>query len=125
MLLKALFHGSISIRQKLRNITMATVSAALILACAAVLGSDYLALLSSMRNDLGVLAEIFGSNSTAALAFRDQKAAEEILSALKAKRHIVGACVYGGDGRPFACHLAHHAARGGSRQSPAQLGHDG
>ncbi len=98
----AMFQGNLSIRQKLRNIIMSTVCAALILACAAVLGSNLAALLSSMRNDLGVLAEIFGSNSTAALAFGDQKAAEEVLSALKAKGHIVGACIYSPDGKPFA-----------------------
>ena len=45
---------------------MATVGAALTLACAAFLIYDQLSFRDSMRSDLGVQAEIFGSNSTAA-----------------------------------------------------------
>src|SRR5438552_4045160 len=93
---------SLSIKQKLRLIIMVTVGAALILACAAVLGYDYLAFRDSIRNDLGVLAEIFGSNSTAALSFGDQKATEEILAGLKAEPGIVAACIYSSDAKPFA-----------------------
>src|SRR5258708_1027161 len=92
---------SLTIKQKLRYIVMTTVGAALILACAAMLAYDYFAARSSMRNDLGILAQIFGSNSTAALSFRDQKATEEILAALKSKPHIVGACIYEADRRLF------------------------
>src|SRR6266852_113673 len=97
-----MINRSLTIKQKLRYIIMTTVSAALILACAAVLGYDYFSLRNSMRNDLAVLAEIFGSNSTAALSFGDRKATEEILSALKSKRHLVGACVYSADHKLFA-----------------------
>ncbi len=98
---------SLSIRQKLRLIIMVTVAAALVLACAAVQVSDHLSFRDSMRNDLGVLAEIFGSSSTAALSFADQKATEEILLGLKAKTHIARACIYylddrSPDGQPFA-----------------------
>lgn len=95
-------HHSLSIKQTLRLIIMVTVGVALVLASLAVVGYDYWAFRSSMRNDLDVLAEIFGSNSTAALSFADQKATEEILSGLKAKRHIVGACIYSLDGNLFA-----------------------
>ena len=99
---KARARRSLSIKQKLRLITMVTVSAALIVACVAVLGYDYIAIRASMQNDLGVLAEIFGSNSTAALSFGDRKATEEILSGLKAERHIVRACIYSSGGQLFA-----------------------
>jgi Periplasmic sensor domain len=47
-----------------------------------------------MRGDLDVLAEIVGSNSTAAIGFADRRAAEELLSALKGKKHIVAAVIY-------------------------------
>jgi signal transduction histidine kinase/CheY-like chemotaxis protein len=99
---KAVTHRSLSIKQKLRLIIMVTVGVALVLASLAVVGYDYWAFRASMRNDLDVLAEIFGSNTTAALSFADQKATEEILSGLKAKRHIVGACIYSLDGDLFA-----------------------
>jgi signal transduction histidine kinase/DNA-binding NarL/FixJ family response regulator len=99
---QAVTHRSLSIKQKLRLIIMVTVGAALVLACAAVLTYDYLAFRASMRNDLEVVTDIFGSNSTAALSFADQQATEEVLAGLKAKRHIVGACIYSSDGRLFA-----------------------
>src|SRR5216684_8219853 len=93
---------SLSIKQKLRLIIMVTVGAALMLACTAVLGYDYVTFRDSVRNDVSVLAEIFGSNSTAALSFGDRNATEEILSGLKAERGIVAACVYSSDNKPFA-----------------------
>jgi hypothetical protein len=58
-----------------------------------------------MRADLGVLAEILGSNSTAALDFRDQDAGAELLSGLHAKQHIVAAYLYLADDRLFASYL--------------------
>ncbi len=50
---------------------MATVTAALLCACAAVLVYDRIAARDSMRNDLEVMAEMLGANSTAALSFED------------------------------------------------------
>jgi signal transduction histidine kinase/DNA-binding response OmpR family regulator len=91
-----------SLQRKLQVIIMVTVGAALILACAAFLAYDLVAFGGSMRRDLETLAEILGSNSTAALTFGDQKAARELLSALKAKPHILTACIYSTDGKPFA-----------------------
>ena len=63
---------------------------------------DQIAARREMRSDLDVLAEIVGSNSTAAVTFGDRRAAEELLSGLKAKKHIVTAVIYSDDGKPFA-----------------------
>jgi signal transduction histidine kinase/DNA-binding response OmpR family regulator len=81
---------------------MVTVTLALLCACAAVLAYDRMAARSSMRNDLDVLAEMLGANSTAALSFDDGSVAEEILSTLRAKRHIVAADIFTARGRPLA-----------------------
>ncbi len=94
-----------SIQQKLRLIIMATVGVALMLACGLVLAYDYADFRNSMRNDLVLLAEIFGSDSTAALTFGDHKAAWQLLSELSARHHIVAGCIYSADGRPFASYL--------------------
>jgi len=59
---------------------------------------------------LATLADVVGQNSTAALNFNDQAAAEEILAALKAESPIVIACLW--------IHLAAY-----SRLTPAKLGH--
>jgi len=109
---KAETHRCLSIKQKLRLIIMVTVGVALVLASLAVVGYDYWTFRTSMRNDLEVLAEIFGSNSTAALSFADQKATEEILSGLKAKRHIVGACIYSNEGDLFATYRRQPESQG-------------
>src|SRR5437868_11272791 len=98
----ATHYRNLSIKHKLRLVIMATVSSALMLACAAVLFYDQIAARESMRNDLSVLAEIFSANSTAALSFNDGPAAEELLSALEAKRHIMSAFIYRPDGTVFA-----------------------
>src|SRR5208282_6119456 len=87
-------YRNLSVKHKLRLIIMFTVGTALVLACAAVVAYDQIVARKDMRNDLAVLAEIVGSNSTAAVTFRDQRAAEELLSGLRAKRHIVAAFIY-------------------------------
>ena len=109
-MIKPVPYRHLSIKHKLQLIIMATVAIALLLACGAVLFYGGFFLRESMRNDLGILAEIFGSNSTAALSFGDHKAAEELLSGLKAKRPIVAAFLYGTDGHVFAVYR-----RGGER----------
>src|SRR5262249_37071921 len=58
----------------------------------------------SMVRDLSMLAEVIGDNCTAALEFDDRHAAEETVGALRADPHVVAACVYGRDGRPFAAY---------------------
>jgi hypothetical protein len=85
-----------------RLIIMATVGLALIFACASVLAYDYVTFRNSLRSDLVLLAEIFGSDSTAVLSFGDHKAALQLLAELKARRHIVAGCIYSADGTPFA-----------------------
>ncbi len=102
------------IKLKLQVIIMTTVGVALVLACASVLALDQIAFRNSIRNDLDVLAEMLGSNSTAALSFGDRESVEELLSGLRAKRPIVGAFVYGADGAIFASYQ-----RGSARPAPA------
>jgi two-component system, sensor histidine kinase and response regulator len=95
-------YRNLPIRHKLRLIIMSAVTGALVFSSAAVLGYNQLALREDMRNDLSVLAEIFGANSTAALTFGDQRAAEELLGGLRAKQHIVAAFIYDPNGKQFA-----------------------
>jgi signal transduction histidine kinase/DNA-binding response OmpR family regulator len=95
-------YKNLSVRHKLRLIIMATVTAALLCACAAVLVYDRIAERDSMRNDLAVMAEMLGANSTAALSFEDAKVGDEILSSLRVKRQIVAARILTPAGRSLA-----------------------
>ncbi|HZR32886.1 MAG TPA: response regulator [Terriglobales bacterium] len=97
----------VSISAKLTTIIMAISSVTLLLGCLGVGIYDLLDLRRSMANDATILAGIIGSNSTAALSFNDAKAAEEVLSGLRAEPHIVSACIFTAKGEPFALYSRH------------------
>jgi two-component system, sensor histidine kinase and response regulator len=95
-------YRNLAVKHKLRLIILFAVVAAMVPASIAVVTYDQLAARQAMLSDLDTLAEIVGSNSTAAVTFGDRRAAEELLSGLKVKEHIVAAVIYAGDGKPFA-----------------------
>jgi two-component system sensor histidine kinase/response regulator len=98
------WYRNLAIKHKLRIVIMVTVGVALVLACVAVVESEQFLYRAAMDDELEVLAQMFGSNSTAALSFGDGKAAEELLSGLRAKRPIVQAYLYVATGQPFAAY---------------------
>lgn len=102
---------NVSIRRKLTLLGVTTSVLALLLACAAFVLHDAATFQRKLELDLHALADVIGSNSTAALTFDDPAAAREALSALQAEKHVVSACIYGKDGAPFAAYV-----RGGSEQ---------
>jgi signal transduction histidine kinase/DNA-binding response OmpR family regulator len=95
-------YRNLPVKLKLHLIIMGTVCTALLLACAAVLVYDHVVLYTTAENDLGILAEIFASNSAAALTFDDPRAARELLAGLKARRSIESAVIYSANGNVFA-----------------------
>jgi len=108
-----------SLRGKLTAIIMITSSVAVLVACTVFALYDVTTFRRSLESELGTVAEITGSNMTAALTFGDAKAANEILSSLGIQTHIVESCVYGADGTVLA-----EFRRGGSKESftpPAPL----
>jgi PAS domain S-box-containing protein len=92
----------ISIRHKLVFVILLTTASALLLMNAALILYDISKTKRSLLNSLIVQAKITGSNSTAALAFNDKTAAEEILSSLQASPNITHAIIYAQDGSVFA-----------------------
>ena len=60
---------------------------------------------TALIEKVATLADVIGTNSTAALTFNDQKSAEATLSALSAESEIVGAAIYAKDGTLFALYL--------------------
>jgi PAS domain S-box-containing protein len=94
-----------SIRYKLTGlfVTMASIAA---LTVSVAMGTfDFFGLRRAMSQDLGLLAEVLARNSTAALTFRDAKAAQDVLAALRAEPSITAACIYTDDGKPFATYV--------------------
>jgi PAS domain S-box-containing protein len=95
----------LSIRSKLTLIVMVTTCTAILLACGAFFAFDIHTLRQSRTHDLETLAEVLGSNSTAALAFNDPTAAREVLQSLSAKEHIMAAGLYRSDAAIFATYV--------------------
>jgi len=98
------------IRHKVNLLIVAASVIALIIAGIGVVVYDLTTLQPRALRDLAAQAALIRINTTAALAFQDQRAATENLATLKAKREIASATLYGPDGRIFATYAR---ARGG------------
>ena len=96
------FLENLSIRRKLTLIITVTTCVAILLASGAFMAFDIFNFQRSSRDDLQTLAQVLGYNSTAAMSFNDPASGNEVLEALSAKRHILGACVYRSDGELFS-----------------------
>ncbi|MGH9713455.1 MAG: response regulator [Candidatus Acidiferrales bacterium] len=96
------FHRETSIRQKLTRIVMLTCGIAILAACSVFAAYDVTTYRRTMASDLSTVAEIVGGNTAVALTFNDPESAHETLNSLRAKPHVVEACIYGPDGRIFA-----------------------
>jgi len=94
--------GDKPIRQKLMAILRLTSGVVVVLSCAAFLVYAVLSFRQTTLKNLSTLGAIIAANSTASLAFQNEADAREILSALRAEPHIVGAALYDKDGRLFS-----------------------
>src|SRR6267143_1595474 len=90
------------IKRKLMTMLLLTSAVALVVTGTAFFVYEYLAFRSSAVRELATLGAIIAANSTAALAFQNQDDATEILSALRAERHVVRAALYDKNGRIFS-----------------------
>ena len=89
------------IRRKLMLIILLTSLVLMLLMRGAFLAYEYVTFRQTTLRHLTTLGEILAAYSTRALAFENPDAAQEILSALKAERHIVSAGLYDRQGRLF------------------------
>src|SRR5712675_7793 len=111
----------LSLRRKITMVIMVNTFAAL---CAAGIAfAEYgVHRFKELRlEDLNALANILGTNSTAPLAFKDPKSAQDILQALAAKPHILAAVIYDEDGDPFA---VYHRGTSADRFVPPRIEND-
>jgi PAS domain S-box-containing protein len=91
-----------SIRGKLTGIIMITSTTAVLLACAGFTVTGLRGFRQRLIADIGTIARVIASNSTAALAFNDHMAAREVLGALQAKPAVIAAAIYNHRGELFA-----------------------
>jgi signal transduction histidine kinase/DNA-binding response OmpR family regulator len=97
----ALFRDA-PIGSKLTRIAMLTTGVALLLSSGAFATYQVVTFRRALTREMQSLAGIIAANSAAALAFRDEQAAYDMLAALSADPRIAGAALYTADGQAFA-----------------------
>lgn len=90
------------IRQKMLALTLLICGSVLCVVVAALFTFQVLNFRSNFERDTATLAVIIANNSTAAMAFRDEQAATEVVGALQAKPTVVSASLVLPDGTLFA-----------------------
>jgi two-component system, sensor histidine kinase len=90
--------------RKLSTTALVTSGVALLAACTVLATYDYVSSRSRLVRDVTMLADIVGTNSTAALTFRDAEAAAETLRATSVNVHILDARLFTPDGELLAAY---------------------
>src|SRR5438034_4628783 len=96
------FYRDTSIQKKMTFVILATSVLGLSLACMAFEIYERASYRRALVSQLSVLADTLGANTTASLAFSDHQSAQDILGALRAEPHVVGACLYDKHSQLFA-----------------------
>jgi C4-dicarboxylate-specific signal transduction histidine kinase len=98
-----------SIKTKLSLLVLLAGGVALALATTCFVINDVSMIRSSTVQVMRSLAEVLGSNSTAAIEFQDEERASELLSSLRQQPSVAFACLYDAAGKPFA---SYHRSEG-------------
>src|SRR5256714_14560932 len=109
------------IKRKLILVILLTSTFALWLMGTALITYEFVTFRRTLAANMSVLAQIIGSNSTAALAFDDAANARETLAALAAENQVTAAALYDQKGNLFA----RFPERLGPHQFPQQPGPHG
>jgi two-component system sensor histidine kinase/response regulator len=78
----------LSLARKIVAVIMGVSSTAALLACFVLLAYDTTIARTSLTRDIGVLADVVGTTSTAAVSFSDAKTATETLSAVAVNKNV-------------------------------------
>jgi hypothetical protein len=111
----------LSIRIKLTLIMVAASSVGLLITATTFILREGPVVRTSMARELESLASVLGANSAAALAFRDQKFATELLSALRAAPHVRTAVLYDEAYAPFASYSQSGSQSGAPATKPQAI----
>ena len=114
---------NVSLKTKLTLMTMFTSILVLLLAVVAFVMIEIRLFRSALVKDVATLAEIIGTNNTAALSFADQDSATRTLAALASVPHILSATLSDKDGQLFAHYV--QPLEAGHTPAPAGRGQEG
>ncbi len=99
------FFKNLSIRSKLTLITMIVSTVALLAGSTVYVVKDVIATRRGLLESTGINAEMVGNNSTAAISFKNQQDASDVLSSLRADPKIDAAWIFTPDGKIFASYF--------------------
>ena len=91
-----------SIKRKVTFVIMRASIAVLLVTVAAFISYDLVTFRQTMLQNLATQARTIAENSTAALAFRNEKDAASVLASLRTEPHIMAAAIYDAQGALFA-----------------------
>jgi signal transduction histidine kinase/DNA-binding response OmpR family regulator len=111
-----------SIERKLTFVMMATSLLGLSLACLCFEIYERVSYRAAITSELTALSRTLGANTTASLAFSDHQSAVDILSALRAERHVVASCLYDKHGNLFAVYQRKSSENSCSGFAPNVIG---
>jgi signal transduction histidine kinase len=104
---------NLSLAGKIVAVIMGVSSAALLLACAILVGYDSSTARAALTRDIGMLADVVGATSTGVVSFGDANAAHETLGAMAVNKNVRTAAILR-DGGVFARFDRHPATAGTS-----------
>ena len=93
---------NVSIKQKLEAIILITAATVLLLSILLFMLVEINSARQEAKDHLQTLATVLGSNSSAALTFRDHQAATEVLSSLSSQSDVISATIFRDNGDVFA-----------------------
>jgi diguanylate cyclase (GGDEF)-like protein len=111
-----------SIQRKLMVVIAFTTVCALIMAALALGVNEVVTFRRTLAQNLAIVADIVGRNSTAALAFKDASVARDVLAALGAEPGIEAGAVFDGSGKLFATYLRDEQAAASVPPTPGPPG---
>lgn len=111
---------NVSIKRKLIVLMMLVVVTAMALSGTTLIIHDVRKMDDDMVRQLSVLADVLGSNTTAALAFDDSRTAAELLGSLRVQPMITAAVLFDKNGNIFATYPADGAPE--DLQEPSRPG---
>ncbi|OYT21971.1 MAG: hybrid sensor histidine kinase/response regulator [Nitrospira sp. UW-LDO-01] len=103
-----------SIQYKLTGMALFSTGLALTMVLVALITNDILSFRDTIESRMAALVDVLGNNSTAALTFRDPKAATDTLTALSLEPHVLYAETLAADRTTFAKYVRSDQPRLGS-----------
>jgi signal transduction histidine kinase len=116
-------YRDLPIRRKLMLLLMMVSGGTLLIASTGLIATDFLRFRRDMAQNLQTLADVVGRNSTAALTFDDEAAAEDTLTTLGAEPSVVSACIYDLGGQIFARYRRSGGSGPACPERPEAAGH--